>query len=259
MRRLVLAATTLACTKPYVAPRPDSVPFDQVIESHGAKIAVHVRGTHGPICLVEPGGPGLDWTYLRADLAKLHARALVIGRHDAITSVPFAEELHHALAGSQLVVLEHSGHMGHVEEPDVFARAVTQFVTAQRLRDVITVIARLLLRPASSATTISCLPATGVQYIRSSDAALPTSAPSTNQLSRAARVEADSGTSWWLAGTPGISVTIWPSPGVTITGGALASSAAQSSSNTGASGTARCRPVSHAAIALGSTRKLLRS
>ncbi len=68
---------------------------------------------------------------VRAELPKLHARALVIvGRGDAITSVPFANELHDALAGSELVVLEHSGHMGHLEEPDAFARAVIAFVTA---------------------------------------------------------------------------------------------------------------------------------
>jgi proline iminopeptidase len=74
------------------------------------------------------GGPPLD---ARAALAKLHVPALVIvGRHDAITSPRFADELHAALPGSRLVVLEHSGHMGHLEEPAEFARAVVEFVTA---------------------------------------------------------------------------------------------------------------------------------
>jgi proline iminopeptidase len=67
----------------------------------------------------------------RADLPKLHVPALVIvGRHDAIASVRFADELHAALPGSRLVVLEHSGHMGHVEEPDAFARAIGDFLSA---------------------------------------------------------------------------------------------------------------------------------
>jgi proline iminopeptidase len=65
----------------------------------------------------------------RAALPALHVPALVIvGRHDAIIGPQFSEELHAALPGSRLVVLEHSGHMGHVEEPEAFAAAVASFV-----------------------------------------------------------------------------------------------------------------------------------
>jgi len=67
----------------------------------------------------------------RAELPKLHVPTLVVvGRRDFVTSVPFAEELHRAIPGSELVVLEHSGHLGHIEEPATFAAAVGRFVTA---------------------------------------------------------------------------------------------------------------------------------
>jgi proline-specific peptidase len=69
----------------------------------------------------------------RPRLTSLHVPALVIvGRLDPITGVRFAEELHGALAGSQLVVLEHSGHMGHLEEPAPFAAAVHGFLGAAK-------------------------------------------------------------------------------------------------------------------------------
>jgi pimeloyl-ACP methyl ester carboxylesterase len=44
--------------------------------------------------------------------------------------VRWAEELHKLIPGSQLVVLENSGHFGHIEEPEPFSRAVVRFVTA---------------------------------------------------------------------------------------------------------------------------------
>ncbi|WP_374772103.1 alpha/beta hydrolase [Streptomyces sp. NBC_01310] len=44
--------------------------------------------------------------------------------------VRWAEELHKLLHGSRLLVLEHSGHFGHVEEPESFAREVAAFVLA---------------------------------------------------------------------------------------------------------------------------------
>ncbi|MFG2478593.1 alpha/beta fold hydrolase [Streptomyces fagopyri] len=67
----------------------------------------------------------------RADLGSLTVPALVVvGRHDVICGVRWAEELHRLIPGSELLILENSGHFGHLEEPEVFARAVTRFVTA---------------------------------------------------------------------------------------------------------------------------------
>ncbi|MFJ2394493.1 alpha/beta fold hydrolase [Streptomyces sp. NPDC087843] len=67
----------------------------------------------------------------REDLDSLSVPALVVvGRHDVICGVRWAEELHRLIPGSDLLILENSGHFGHLEEPEAFARAVTRFVTA---------------------------------------------------------------------------------------------------------------------------------
>ncbi|MFJ2647685.1 alpha/beta fold hydrolase [Streptomyces sp. NPDC087420] len=66
----------------------------------------------------------------RAALGSLTVPALVVvGRHDVICGVRWAEELHRLIPGSELLILEDSGHFGHLEEPAAFARAVTRFVT----------------------------------------------------------------------------------------------------------------------------------
>lgn len=65
----------------------------------------------------------------RADLGSLTVPALVVvGRHDVICGVRWAEELHALIPGSELLILENSGHFGHIEEPEAFSRAVTGFV-----------------------------------------------------------------------------------------------------------------------------------
>ena len=42
------------------------------------------------------------------------------------------EEIAHAIADSRLVRLEHSSHMGHIEEPEAFAAAIRAFLPAGR-------------------------------------------------------------------------------------------------------------------------------
>ncbi|WP_262056723.1 alpha/beta fold hydrolase [Streptomyces sp. STR69] len=65
----------------------------------------------------------------RATLGALTVPTLVlVGRHDFICGVRWAEELHDLVPGSELVILENSGHFGHLEEPEAFAKAVTAFV-----------------------------------------------------------------------------------------------------------------------------------
>jgi proline iminopeptidase len=62
-------------------------------------------------------------------LAGLSIPVLVIaGRHDVICGERWAREIHDLVAGSRLVILAESGHMGHVEEPERFAAAVLEFV-----------------------------------------------------------------------------------------------------------------------------------
>ncbi|MEV6217364.1 alpha/beta hydrolase [Nocardia sp. NPDC051833] len=67
----------------------------------------------------------------RADLPALTVPTLVVvGRFDVICGPRWAQELHDRIPDSRLVVLEHSGHLGHLEEPERFAEAVRDFVLA---------------------------------------------------------------------------------------------------------------------------------
>jgi proline iminopeptidase len=63
-------------------------------------------------------------------LAGLTVPALVVaGRYDVICGERWGREIHDLVAGSRLLILGESGHMGHIEEPQKFAVAVTAFVT----------------------------------------------------------------------------------------------------------------------------------
>lgn len=53
---------------------------------------------------------------------------IIVGIKDFVCSEKMARLLHDGIRGSRLVVLEHSGHMGHEEEPEAFARAVAEFL-----------------------------------------------------------------------------------------------------------------------------------
>ncbi|MFF7215207.1 alpha/beta fold hydrolase [Streptomyces sp. NPDC008238] len=68
----------------------------------------------------------------RGQLGALTVPALVVvGRYDVICGVRWADELHGLIPRSELLVLEDSGHFGHLEEPGRFAEAVVGFVTAR--------------------------------------------------------------------------------------------------------------------------------
>ncbi|WP_193783242.1 alpha/beta hydrolase [Streptomyces sp. E5N91] len=65
----------------------------------------------------------------RAALKNLAVPALVIvGRHDVICGPRWGLELDDLIPDSRLLILENSGHLGHVEEPDLFADSVRRFV-----------------------------------------------------------------------------------------------------------------------------------
>lgn len=67
----------------------------------------------------------------RAALGALQVPALVVvGRFDVICGMRWAEELHMLIPSSRLLLLHHSGHFGHLEEPTRFAREVAAFVAA---------------------------------------------------------------------------------------------------------------------------------
>jgi proline iminopeptidase len=52
---------------------------------------------------------------------------VIVGRHDFICGLRWAQALHQGIAGPELVILEDRGHLGHLEEPDTFANAIVTF------------------------------------------------------------------------------------------------------------------------------------
>ncbi|MFD8565658.1 alpha/beta fold hydrolase [Streptomyces sp. NPDC059639] len=65
----------------------------------------------------------------RAALKGLDVPTLVVvGLHDVICGPRWGRELHELIPGSRLLTLENSGHFGHLEEPDLFADTVRDFV-----------------------------------------------------------------------------------------------------------------------------------
>ncbi|SHN45313.1 alpha/beta fold hydrolase [Cryptosporangium aurantiacum] len=66
-------------------------------------------------------------------LAGLTVPTLVIGgRYDVICGERWAREIHDLVPGSRLVILEESGHLGHVEEPERFAAAIAELVASTK-------------------------------------------------------------------------------------------------------------------------------
>lgn len=98
-------------------------------EEEFASLLASVAGTHIS-GLDEDLSP--DVVDDRGDLGALGVPALVVvGRHDVICGVRWAEELHGLIPQSELLILENSGHFGHIEEPGLFSEAVVGFVTAR--------------------------------------------------------------------------------------------------------------------------------
>ncbi|MFG1860917.1 alpha/beta fold hydrolase [Microbispora bryophytorum] len=68
---------------------------------------------------------------VRDRLPDFKVPALIIsGVHDFFGGTRWARVAHESIAGSRLTVLENSGHMGHLEQPQEFARAIVEFVRA---------------------------------------------------------------------------------------------------------------------------------
>jgi 3-oxoadipate enol-lactonase len=63
-------------------------------------------------------------------LAKISVPTLIIvGAEDAITPVADSEKMHHAIAGSRLVVLDHAGHVSNVERTQQFNDELLHFLS----------------------------------------------------------------------------------------------------------------------------------
>jgi pimeloyl-ACP methyl ester carboxylesterase len=52
---------------------------------------------------------------------------ILVGAEDAITPVADSEKMHHAIAGSRLVVLENAGHVSNLERTEQFNQALLDF------------------------------------------------------------------------------------------------------------------------------------
>ena len=63
-------------------------------------------------------------------LRTIHCPTLVIvGDEDSLTPPTLSEEMHHAIAGSELVVIPAAGHLSSLEQPATFNSAVARFLT----------------------------------------------------------------------------------------------------------------------------------
>ncbi len=100
-------------------------------ESERAAIEPQLAGLHVWAGPARYRGPVFD---VSARLGVIHAPTLVItGDHDYAMPPPTAERVHRGIAGSELVVMERSGHMAHLEHPAEFAAAIERFARAAHL------------------------------------------------------------------------------------------------------------------------------
>jgi proline-specific peptidase len=73
-------------------------------------------------------GPLRDWDR-SGTVGRISAPTLVTcGRHDEITPA-CSETIRDAVAGARMVVFEQSAHCAHLEEPELYARTVEEFLT----------------------------------------------------------------------------------------------------------------------------------
>jgi len=114
-----LVAPTLArwFTEPFRKARPE------VVE----KVAAMIRTTPAP------GYVGCSHAIpkinLTARLGEIRCPSLVIvGKDDPGTPVAMAEEIHHALPGSELVIIPSAAHLSNLEQPDAFNQALGKFL-----------------------------------------------------------------------------------------------------------------------------------
>ena len=62
-------------------------------------------------------------------MGKVHAPTLIIwGRDDLLIPLAMGEQLHQGIAGSQMTVIEGTGHIPMVGKPAEFNEAVTKFL-----------------------------------------------------------------------------------------------------------------------------------
>ncbi len=76
--------------------------------------------------LLNPPPPTTTLPPLRA----LKLPTLILwGKYDRVVPPAIGDAYAKAIAGARKIVLENSGHLPHVEEPDLFTARITEFVT----------------------------------------------------------------------------------------------------------------------------------
>src|SRR5215216_6983538 len=113
------AILTKLLTPETVSKRPEIVKFvrDMMLKTKPEGAAAALRGM----------AEREDQTEL---LPKISVPTLiVVGTEDAITPVADSENMHHAIGGSRLVVLDHAGHVSNVERPQQFNDALLHFLS----------------------------------------------------------------------------------------------------------------------------------
>jgi pimeloyl-ACP methyl ester carboxylesterase len=73
-----------------------------------------------------------DYTPLLSEIAV--PTLVVVGSEDEFTPVSDAEFMHQRIPNSHLVVIDDTGHMPNLERPDVFNRAVIEFLEQSNIR-----------------------------------------------------------------------------------------------------------------------------
>ena len=102
-----------------VSKRPEIVKFirDMMVQTKPEGAAAALRGM----------AQREDQTQL---LPKITVPTLIlVGAEDAITPVADSEKMHHAIGSSQLVVLDHAGHVSNLERTQQFNEALLQFLS----------------------------------------------------------------------------------------------------------------------------------
>jgi proline iminopeptidase len=121
-RRTLAAADNQTCTQGLRAVLPAYFADYWAHESDLAPLRAGLRAWIDPMRAAEPP---FD---VRDRLGDLTTPTLVIsGAHDFICAPRWGEMLHAGIPGSRFVLLSDSGHMGHLEQPDAFASAITAF------------------------------------------------------------------------------------------------------------------------------------
>lgn len=79
---------------------------------------------------------GLNFDFALADPNRIKSvttpTLIIWGREDRVIGVQTAARFHRDIAGSQLVIIEHAGHMTHEEQPEAVNRAMASFLSSIR-------------------------------------------------------------------------------------------------------------------------------